>query len=868
MTPVFDESQIHTWLSNLYGECRGLINIVSTGNWAGQTFRTVDQAARYIKLLELRQPQGIYARATTMKTAPEKGRGGVDQTQEFVGFWADLDIAGPGHKWHLCPDTGHCPDADKPSHRENHTPLIPDIDACLELISVTGLPQPTEWISSGGGMYPWWLLHQPSQYIPRDSGIDSLIEVSAQWQRVIELAANKLGYHYGAGVGDLSRVLRIPGTVNRKVADAPTMCEWRLDLSNSTPYDLGDLIDVMDTAAKRLEKPRPVSVPSLPAPSAHQQGTRPGDAYNAATNWISLLEADGATIFRDSGTGYIEWTRPDKDRRHGMSATTGYSGGDVLKVFTDAWHPLRQDATYDRFGYYATTHHNGDIKAATRALSALGYGEKRAPVPSPDEWNYRPPLEEEPSPQPEQQPRRNWGYNDSGFASRFEDIHGENWRYAATRKQWLRWDGTCWVPDVTGAVTDLIDKMVQHEDIRADDIEDEKERAKKKASIKPMLSNSKQLGATAILARRGKIAITVDQLDAQKTKLTCANGVLDLNDFAFSGHQREHLATKKLRVAYDPAATAPKWEKFLVDILPDPAMREYLQRAAGYTLTGDANRKAIFMLHGPSHTGKSQLINALTEIFGDFAQGAKEQTFRVSESANGPTPGLHKLRGARLVTASESTEGVKLDESLIKRLTGGDEIQSRALYQDEESWTPEFAIWLATNHLPKFNSDDAAIWRRVKPIAFNVVFGTDDHPEVYDMGRTLAREEGPGILNWIIEGIRRYRETGLEEPQQLRDGVTDYRNDSDPVAQFINHAISEGGLVAEDDAKIDTKTLYVAFTHWCAEEGIRYPLASSRFGRRMATLGYVSTRTAVSRQWLGLRRGEGTWIISQERLLT
>lgn len=864
MTPAFDEGQVTAWLHNLYGETEGYLNIVSTGNWTGRCFQDVDQAVSYVKQLELRQPQGIYARATTLKEIPEEyHRGGVDHTSEFIGFWADLDIAGPGHKTKLI--------------------LPPSVEECMAIIEVSGLPAPTEWVHSGGGMYPWWLLREPVE-LNRPEILSYISTVSAEWQWLIELASAKLNYNYGAGVGDLSRVLRIPGTINRKVADAPTMCEWRTDLSTSQPYDLQQLTEALAAATKRLEKPKPVVTTGFSAPVASVPGNRPGDAFNAATTWPQLLEADGAQVFRDRGIGYVEWTRPGKDRRDGMSATTGYKGSDVLKVFTDSWSPLRQGDTYDRFGYYATTQHNGDIRQATKALAALGYGEKREYNPIHNWVAPSMPFAEDDEPvadvvsffdagikgvtgKPATKPT--YTFTDSGFADRAHLRHGDELRYVATRKEWMRWDGKVWSPDHKGSVTNMINDLAKEEWHRIGEENKEEAAVKIRRTLQPMLTNSKQVGTAAILARHPQIAVNPDELNSHKAKITCDNGVFDLTKMTFGEHDRSLLATRKLGVAYDPDAKAPGWESFLEDVLPDPLMRDYVQRAIGYTLTGEADQRAIFMLHGPSGTGKSQFLAALEQVFGGFCAGADPGVFRLEQTGgHGPNPSLHKLQNARFVTASELPEGMRPDEALIKRLTGMDMIHSRALYQDEESWEPEFAIWMATNHLPRLSSDDNAIWRRVKPIAFDQEFGTKDgKPEVYGLGRKLAAAEGSGILNWILEGVRKYREHGLAEPEALREGVTAYQAESDPVARFIATAVDDGALVADDSAKIEAKVLYNWFQQWCADEGIRYTLPATRFGRRLTILGYGKAKdsSGSKRMWRGLAPGENTFIVSGQR---
>lgn len=272
------------------------------------------------------------------------------------------------------------------------------------------------------------------------------------------------------------------------------------------------------------------------------------------------------------------------------------------------------------------------------------------------------------------------------------------------------------------------------------------------------------------------------------------------------------------------------------------------------------------MLHGPSGTGKSQFLAALEQVFGGFCAGADPGVFRLDASqGHGPNPSLHKLQNARFVTASELPEGMRPDEALIKRLTGMDMIHSRALYQDEESWEPEFAIWMATNHLPRLSSDDNAIWRRVKPVAFNQEFGgASGRTEIFGLGRKLATEEGPGILNWMLEGVRKYRAEGLGEPDALRQGVADYQAESDPVTRFVTQSVKDGALIADNDAKIEAKQLYGWFQQWCADEGVRYPLPATRFGRRLALLGYQPAKdsTGSKRMWRGLSPGVNTFIAS------
>lgn len=902
MSVDLDEQQVRGWLDNLYGGSTGYINIVSTGNWEGRCLplTRVDDIINYVKLLDKRNPDGIYARVTTLRQPPDRfRRGTAADTGEFLGFWGDLDIAGPGHKLHVC-DGDPCSQAAAKECNGNRVPLIADEASCLELMEITGLPAATEWVHSGGGMYPLHLLEAPHAVTDADD-LDRLKAASVTWQRVIKLAAAKLGFFYGTGVNDLARVLRIPGTVNRKIDGEPVTAQWRMDLSVSQPYDLSYLIECAEKAASRLDD-RPVHI-TQPLPTAPRSGDMSGSAgtaFNRSTTWDQLLSADGCTVFQQQGS-YIEWTRPGKETAKGLSGTTGHQGSDNLHVFSDNWLPLQAGESYSKFGYYAATRHGGDMRAAARALGALGYGEPLSDTaswatsrPNPAaQWDD--PMKDaffeedeslpdvkvlfETAPKGVTAPptKPTFTHTDSGFADRLQARHGNDFKYIALRerKGWLRWDGSVWATDTRGTVASTVERLAQEEYAKADDLvdaegkPDEKARDRWRASVRGMLSNQKQLGAAAVFGRRANIAINADDLDTHRHMVTCGNGVFDVKNMSFGPHDRSLLATKKLGVDYQAGATAPKWERFLEDLLPDPAVRAYLQRLLGYTLTGEADLKAIVIMWGLSNCGKGQLINALMEVFGDLGASVTEQTLLVNKSAGAATPGLQKLRGSRLVTGSETSPDAKLDEALLKRLAGGgDRIDSRGLWQDEESWIPQFTMFIATNFPPKLNSDDDAIWNRVKPIHFAQVFGKDGRPEIPNIGRKIVAEEGPGILNWIIDGLKSYREIGLAQPEAISDGVKAYQADSDPVARFINESLADETLVAEADAEITNAVLYNRFREWCAVSDGIHPMNSTRFGRRMATLGYERVKPGGHRGWKGLRNPEGTWLGSGHPLRT
>ncbi|HET9865939.1 MAG TPA: phage/plasmid primase, P4 family, partial [Nitrospira sp.] len=350
------------------------------------------------------------------------------------------------------------------------------------------------------------------------------------------------------------------------------------------------------------------------------------------------------------------------------------------------------------------------------------------------------------------------------------------------------------------------------------------------------------------------VSVGFEDFDSEQNSyyISVQNGVLDLRSGELLAHDPKLMLTRKMNATYDPNAQAPQWTKFMEEVLPDPHLRAYVQRAMGYTLLGEADRRAMFLLYGPSGTGKSQFIEAMNRVFGDFATTAAASTFRKKHGNSTSTNDLHGLKGRRLISSSETSETSELDEELIKRLTGRDQITSRDLYEKYQTWVPEGAVWLTTNYLPKLSSDDNAVWLRMKAIEFSQVFvDTDkDRPNV---GIQIAKTEAAGILNWLLEGIQLYRQFGLEEPDKVKQSNADHRRESDNVTQFLEEAFDEGQIIRENGANgLRVTALFDRYEHWCKRNHIA-PLGMRRFNQRCVSIGLVKERRGGFYFWLGVR---------------
>jgi len=358
---TFDPDAVRRWLRILHGDSPGRIHVASTVAWSGPSFPTsdVDAAVTRVGELDVIGPLGIYVRMTTLRAAlPRGARGGVADSLALPALWADIDIAGPAHKDQNLP---------------------PDWDAAEDVVCATELPAPTLWIDSGHGAYPLWLLDESC--VLNDDNLADVADLSANWQRVIAAGSAKLGWHYGTGVGDLARVLRIPGTVNRKAGDE-RMCRIVPDSVTDTRYSLAALFEWCADAMAALEVGRP---PDYDQPRAGDLGRAgpegrtvsqrtagelsPGDDFIARATWAEILEPHGWRLVRTRGD-ICDWCRPGKAA--GISATTNALGTDRFHVFTTSTE--FETTSYSKLGVLAVLEHNGDHSAAASALRARGYG--------------------------------------------------------------------------------------------------------------------------------------------------------------------------------------------------------------------------------------------------------------------------------------------------------------------------------------------------------------------------------------------------------------------------------------------------------------------------------------------------------------
>ena len=413
---------------------------------------------------------------------------------------------------------------------------------------------------------------------------------------------------------------------------------------------------------------------------------------------------------------------------------------------------------------------------------------------------------------------------DAGNAERFRHRHGSDVRFVPAWG-WMVWTGTHWAKDELKARSLMLETAcaIHHEAASQPD-------TKQQAAVAKWARASQQAQRIqgALWCAQPALAARTDDFDRDHWLLPVANGTLDLRSGDLHGHCREDYCTRLAPVHYDAAAECPIWLAFLARVLPDDEVRAFVQRLVGYSLTGLTTEQVLAFLYGVGRNGKSVFLETLAALLGDYHKPTRVETISVTRGGGIPND-IAALAGARLVTVSETPEGGRLNESLVKDLTGGDTITARFLNREFFTFRPQFKLWIRGNHKPQIRGTDDGIWRRFALVPFTVQIPLEEvDPNLLER----LRAELPGILAWAVRGCLAWQKDGLRPPDAVTAAVQEYRTEMDTLGEFI-----EDCCLIAPHAKAQSSALYGSYQKWCEESG-HHPVTKTRFGTALGERGF------------------------------
>lgn len=431
-------------------------------------------------------------------------------------------------------------------------------------------------------------------------------------------------------------------------------------------------------------------------------------------------------------------------------------------------------------------------------------------------------------------------FSEEDLALQFAARHAANARYVAMWNKWLRFDGARWKFDETLATFELARKLCREVASKVNKQKDTK-----------TIASSKTRAAVISLAREDRrLAATVDQWDADPWLLNTPDGVVDLRSGLRRGPQVSDYMTKITAAAPDETCPMPLWRAFLAKVTRgDGDYQAFLARVCGYSITGVTRDHALFFLHGGGGNGKGVFLNTIADIMGGYHRTASVETFTATNTDQHPTD-LAMLRGARMVSATETEEGRRWNESKIKMMTGGDKISARFMRQDFFEYLPQFKLVISGNHKPGLRSVDEAIRRRLHLLPFTVkITAEEKDPEL----KAKLGKEWPGILAWMIAGCVAWQQQGLAPPQVVAEATDAYLQDEDVVQLWLDEC-----CVMDPQQATVVGQLFLVWEAWAKSRG-EYVGSSKRLAQKLRDKGFEGGRTkdGIVLRGLGLNLSKG-----------
>lgn len=812
----------------LYGDLADGWLVIWTKTHGIHPYHVGDLVTAARKVAELAPVADVYFSVCLQRQRPAAGaRGEAAGVVAVPALWDDLDALTPGH------------------HKGDNLPSMMQLEDF-----VADLPlAPSAVIHSGGGLQAYWFLTQPAIIGDEDERA-RIAALSRGWQGAIQRRAQAHGWKFD-NTSDLARVLRVPGTFNRKTADVKPVKLLYLDPTRR--YSLGEL--------QAHIKAEPVDAGDL------VDQVHPVTSVNGNGKTLKLV-----TYNSDAGDFWLEraraWARDGS--RDGRNA----AGFDLACQLRDD-ELTTAEAERVMLAYQQAVRDTGDHEyTQAEALASLKSAYSRPARDRAQAQGVKPSTQSTNGSAPAGDPVADvsliwecYERDEDGDADLLAHLYGEGLTYDHIEGAWYIFNGHTWARDNYDDVTGFITGKVASQYLAlAAKYTDES------ATLDGDLKKQK-LGHADALARRAKQLRNITRVkhilelarrqlafrgewDGDPDLLGVANGVVDLRTGKHRpGQPGDNIRTVAPTEWQSLDATAPRWLQFIREVMAEDEreetpMSDFLQRLLGYAITGYTNERKLAFFYGAGANGKDTLLEALAGALGSLAGVVKSDILLERRPQGHDTP-LMDLRGRRLVWVNETAEGDRLNTAQVKAITGGGRIVARGAYDRRTStWSPTHFVVLMTNNLPVAPATDQAFWDRVIPVPFNRRFldrrdmtGKDNERPADPTLRAQLEAERPGILAWLVRGALAWRREGLQPPALVAQAKATYRSDVDDFGRFLaeTYTTNVNERLTADDLRDD-------WLKWSGKDTSKVTL-----GRWMTKRGYDRVNSGGI-AYLGLSR--------------
>lgn len=763
-------------------------------------------------------------------------RGGKDNVSHLLCLWNDIDYGQDGH-------------ADA---KDGRLPNPPDAETAHEIYVRSGLPEASVIINSGGGLYELVLLDEPFDMTSAD-GRTRAESVAKRWQQRIEKTAHEMGYHYGAGVSNADRILRVPGTVNTKI--------WN-NKRRATAHYLSDARYTFDDLEALINELHPEpQVPTRPDGGRitverwNGSGTEhlPGTDFNNRGDWQrDILDPAGITYAHAAGN-VTYWCRPGKQPRDGHSFSLGHKP-DLLFSFTDGT-TLPQWKYFDKFSAFAHLFHNRDFKAAAADLRTMGYGSApavpttpppvRQPADNPAPSTPRPApaaaatvaaVPETPKPPPDitatepdmlldagdplvdtRMPRVTGTIRTSSdkkpysVAQELRDsffLHGGKPTLMRWQEMWVRWDGACWNmmsnDDVTSWLYQRMDRAFSMK--KVDDQWTEVPWNPTNSSVTGL---DKALRAAVNLRDDAKQNTMIGE-GVHDLAVSCANGLLRVTGRELAPADPAFFTFCSVPFDFDRDAKCPQWEAWLADTFEhDPATVDMLQEWFGYVISGCTDQQKALMIQGVARSGKGTIARILQKLVGEINCAGTTLNSLTEQFGMWPLTDktLAVIGDARLPKRGNT-------ETITERLLsiiGEDTIQVDRKMQKPWQGTIPARVMLLSNEFPNWADSSGVLPTRfIVARTMKSYLGREDPTLLERLSGEL-----PGILNWALDGLDRLNTNRRFTVNETTPEIVGAQQDrSSPQKGFV-----EEMCVTGDDKWVSKDRLREMWRFWNSQRG-------------------------------------------------